>query len=370
MNTLEALGILAGVGIAGYLGYEYISKNPSTSTTSTTGATPSYVPIGQATPYETTGHLEDPLINELLNAVNSLEQQISSQSSPTTSPTYPTYNYYTGGSTGQSGGSNSYPSSVIPSVSPSPSPTPGPSPPPSSSPATVTPSFSVSAAQAAGYTVIPVGQGNYLLYSPSTGMYYDEYGNPVSYTPKYLPGYTPPSKTSTSTTTSTSTSSQFNGGKWYSPVSTTQSVVTQLSNTFNALSNEGSNINTQQSSQIKAYNPYYNPGPATTPSSKIGSAITATVVNALGGTSSKAAQTYLNVTRPIVTTVEAAAHPEIQAFNQAVSTVENVANNVGSAVSSAVSSATKTASSVESAVSSAASNAVKSVSNWFSNFKW
>jgi len=91
------------------------------------------------------------------------------------------------------------------------------------------------------------------------------------------------------------------------------------------------------------------------------------MVNLLGGPSSQAAQTYLNVTRPFVTTTEAALHPEIKAFNQAVSSVEKTASNVESSVASKVSNAQQTAQKVMNSVSSAASEAEKAIGNWFSH---
>ena len=347
MNTLEALAVLAGVGIAGYIGYEYISKGASNSTAKTTGATPPVTPIGQATPYETTGHLEDPLINELLNTINSLEQQISSQSSPTTTPTYNYYNYYTGGS--------GYPSSIFPSSG-------------GSSGSGVSGSISTSTSTV---TSTPTITSN----TVPTGYY-----NPVPfwfkgwYNP--LPTNTNTTNTNTTTTTSTTTSTttpnlNLNTNKWYNPVPPS-SILDIASQAVNKLITTGANVNTQQASEIQNYNPFYQPGTPTTPSSKIGSAITGAVVTALGGPQSKLAQTYLNVTRPVVTTLEAVYHPQIQAFNQAISSAENVAKQAEQTISQTaqqyIPQAQKVAQSVVETVGNSALSAVKSVESAFGSF--
>ena len=347
MDILEALGILAGVGVAGYIGYEYISKSASTSTTSTTGATPSVTPIGQATPYETTGHLEDPLINELLNTINSLEQQISSQSSPTTNPSYNYYNYYTGGS--------SYPSSVLPSSSSGSGET--------SSGITSTTTPTITSTPTITLNAFPTGNYN------SVPFWFKGWYNP-------LPTNTNTTNTNTTTTTSTITSTttpniNLNKNQWYNPVPP-PSIVDIASQAVNKLITTGANVNTQQASQIQNYNPFYQLGTPTTASSKIGSAITGAVVTALGGPQSKLAQTYLNVTRPFVTTTEAIYHPQIQAFNQAISSAENVAKQAESTVSQTaqqvIPQAQKVAQSVVETVGNSALSAVKSVESAFGSF--
>ncbi|MEM3265700.1 MAG: hypothetical protein QXH07_07080, partial [Thermoplasmata archaeon] len=60
------VGLLAAVAAGGvaYLAYNYFSSASSTTSSQITPITGAQYPIGQATPYETTGHLEDPLIAE------------------------------------------------------------------------------------------------------------------------------------------------------------------------------------------------------------------------------------------------------------------------------------------------------------------
>jgi len=328
MNTLEALGILAGIGVAGYIGYEYVSKGASTSTT-TTGATPSYYPIGQATPYETTGHLEDPLINELLNAVNSLKQQISSQTSPVISPTYPT-------------------TTTTPNITTTPTITTT-----TSSTTVTTPTITTTPTKTTTTTTTTIPTPSPF---PTGGGW-----------------YSPLPTTSTTNTTTTPTPSPTGSG-WYSPLPP-PSIASTVTSAISKVIQTGASVNTAQASQIQNYNPYYQPGTPTTASSKIGSAITGAVVTALGGPQSKLAQEYLNVTRPVVTTAEAVYHPQIQAFNQAVSSVENVAKQAEQTISQTaqqyIPQAQQEAQKVVETVGNSAASAVKSVESafgsWFSH---
>jgi len=321
MDTLATIGILAGIGIAGYLGYEYISKNLSSTSTTTTPATPSYVPIGQATPYETTGHLEDPLINELLNAINNLKSQVSSQTSPTTTPTY-NY-YYTGGGTSGVSSGGGYPSLISPLSGGGGQPVPN--------------LGGTCAGGSCPAPPLPAPKPSIQQNVDNTGITTTITNLPQQIVTPVNPPPPPPPP---------------------SVLQTAEQVVSNLIQT-------GANINTQQASEIQKYNPYYQPGTPTTASSKIGSAITGAVVTALGGPQSKLAQTYLNVTRPVVTTGEALMHPQLQAFNQAISSAENVAKQAEQTISQTaqqtIPQAQKVAQNVVNTVGNVASSIAKSI---------
>lgn len=310
MNTKIALLGLGGIGVAGYLLYNYLS-NTSTSTTSVGGSTGSQLPIGQATPYETTGHLEDPLITQLLN---SLQNAISNLQAPIGTTT-----------------------TTVPVIS---KPAPGPIP----------PIVGVISGNTSSYPTTSSGSG--VNGGPYNGQGNGNWNFGGGY---HLPFIAPPAKTSTTTTTTTTT-----------PTSSGSTSVVSNYNT-------GLFANTQNASQIQTYNPYYKTptqaqasGQTTvSATSTVGNIITGAAVNTiqnvvkdLGGSQSQAttaSNAYLNTTRPVVTTLESYAHPVIAAANTAISDLSGAVSSVASDVSTA----SKVVNSVENNVASSIGNFFK-----------
>lgn len=297
MNTKIALLGLGGIGVAGYLLYNYLSNTSMSSQTSVGSG--SQLPIGQATPYETTGHLEDPLITQLLNSIQSEISNLQSTVpigttttiTPTTLPPVTAINL--GGTLGGNNGSVSSTSSG--------------------------------------------GNG---------GPYNGQGGGNWNFGGGYhLPFIAPPAKTATTTTTTTTV-----GGKTIS------------GNNYN-VGNQSNANNTQQIQQYNKYyqaptQSQISGKSSESATSTVGNIITGTAVNTIqnivkdfGGSQSQAttaSNAYLNTTRPVVTTLESYAHPVIAAANTAISDL----NGAVSSVASDVSNASKVVNSVENNVAS------------------
>ncbi len=287
-----ALAVVAVAGI-GYVAYSYLTNGSSSTSVQPTGPTSS---IGQATPYETTGHLEDPLINELLNAIQGLGG-ITGNSSPGTST-----------------------ATVLPSTSTS-SPIIFANP---TTPTIATPSYDM-----------PMGSPVNLSTSPLT----TSTSKPLNVSKLPLSKFTSTPSVSSSSVVSTGLSEDLNNAiqiqkynPYYKPPTKSQISGTSTVSTTSSIG-----------AAITGFN-----------SDLISSAVKA----ATGSTSAanKAVSTYLNVTRPVVTTVEAVSHPVIQAVNQASTAVQSAITTTNKAISSASSDvASAAASAATNAVNSISS---------------